>query len=72
MTTHNRNRRRFNDPDTAHLGGCRVYGAKPGHFLLRSTTGKADGPYEFVNNNILCQPSFFQDDDGWITISRTA
>ena len=57
--------------DTFYIGYS-VYGAKPGQFLLRSTTGKAEGPYEFVNNNILCQPSFFQDDDGRIYFSANS
>lgn len=46
--------------------GYAVYGSKPGHYLLRSTTGRAEGPYEPVPGDHWSQVSFFQDDDGKI------
>jgi hypothetical protein len=46
--------------------GYAVYGSKPGGYLLRSTTGKAEGPYESVPGDHWCQPSFHQDEDGTI------
>jgi beta-xylosidase len=49
--------------------GYSVYGSKPGGYLLRSATGKAEGPYEPVPGEHWCQPSFFQDDDGKIYYS---
>jgi len=48
--------------DTFYIGYS-VYGSKPGKYLLRSVTGKAEGPYELHATNIPDQPSFFQDTD---------
>ncbi len=52
--------------------GYAVYGSKPGMYLLRSTTGKAEGPYEFATNEIICQPSYFKDDDGKVYYSANS
>jgi len=51
--------------DTFYIGFS-VYGASPAGYLLRSTTGKAEGPYEMHATNIPAQPSFFEDEDGSI------
>jgi hypothetical protein len=42
--------------------GYSCYGGTPGSFLLRSISGKAAGPYEYVAPG-LGQNSYFQDDD---------
>jgi beta-xylosidase len=61
----------FMDTEIWHLNGTfyigySVYGSKPGQYLLKSTTGKAEGPYAPVPGEHWCQPSFFQDADGKI------
>lgn len=43
--------------------GYACYGSKPGCYTLRSTTGKAEGPYEYVPGTSWGQPSFFQGSD---------
>ena len=46
-------------------GGKAIEGGRG--FLLKSTTGKAEGPYEpVVGAEVRSQPSFFVDDDGTI------
>jgi len=61
----------YMDTEIWHLNGTfyigySVYGSKPGGYLLKSTTGKGEGPYEAVPGEHWCQPSFFQDEDGKI------
>ncbi len=51
--------------DTLYIGYS-VYGSEPGQYMLKSTTGKPEGPYVSVPGEHWCQPSFFQDDDGTV------
>ena len=52
--------------------GFSVYNAKPNGHILKSTTGKVEGPYEPVYSGPISQPSFFQDDDKTIYLIDNA
>jgi len=61
----------FMDTEIWYLGDTfyvfySIYGAKPAHYILKSTSGKAEGPYEVVSTQGPAQPSFFEDEDGTI------
>ena len=51
--------------DTFYVGYS-IYGAQPNGHILKSTTGRAEGPYEPVYSGGISQPSFFQDEDGTV------
>lgn len=45
-------------------GGGNAFVANPQSYILKSTTGKVEGPYEPVYLGSMAQPTFFKDDDG--------